>query len=182
MGLVRYLALLPQINKVGTVESLDASITEMDALEQFSGMEPIQDPCTVRCWINTHPRYKALMSSTDIYQLYGIALTNRSSFGIVISPRMEGVKALCVHLTDEGFNWIDNFVNYLNRTEKNLKDYKSKVISFVDECSRDMKFYCQIPFTISYDECQLLDFWSNEKVVGRLTEFVSSNVSDHCWI
>ena len=67
-GTIRWLALLPQINEVHTVTSRDEGPTEFDAVNRFSELEPSSERGThvLRCWIHTHPRFKAFMSSTDI--------------------------------------------------------------------------------------------------------------------
>jgi hypothetical protein len=58
--------------------------------------------CT-RCWIQTHPKFLAFVSSTNVCQLHGCACQNRHSFAVVISPRRDGLKMLCVHLTRAEF-------------------------------------------------------------------------------
>jgi len=105
-GDVKYLYIMPQINEVCSVQNLDGPISELDAVQQFSSMEPQHDEWVIRCWIHTHPRHKAFMSESDIFQLYSYARTNRKSFGIVISPKEEGIKVLCVHLTRYRFENI----------------------------------------------------------------------------
>ncbi len=74
-GIINCLALLPQINRVGSVSSRDDGPTEFDAIQRFCEMDPHDGSrlFCARCWIHTHPRFKAFMSSTDICQLYGCA-------------------------------------------------------------------------------------------------------------
>ena len=117
-GVIKYLALLPQTNQYGDVSSREDGPTEIDAIHKFSELEPLnRDGHYIpRCWIHTHPCFKAFISATDMSQLYGGACQYRHSFGIVLSPRAEGVKTLCVHLTDDGFEEIGRFCN--EATEK----------------------------------------------------------------
>jgi len=87
-GVIRYLALLPQHNRVSSVEDWAGDITELNAVEAFAaGDHRPGDGYIQRCWIHTHPRFKAFMSSIDIFQMFLNTKTNPSSFGIVISPR-----------------------------------------------------------------------------------------------
>ena len=84
-GVIKYLALLPQVNEVDT----------LTAIEKFcqKTRQPV-DACIPRCWIHTHPMYKGFMSSTDLYQLCGNYCQNPESFGIALPPRKEGLKVL----------------------------------------------------------------------------------------
>jgi len=142
-GAIKYLALLPQRNKVSTVTSqaenkedelppeiatperrivmVEAAVnavmgaliirtitsawktSEFDAVDIFEKLDLKfrSETYISRCGIHTHPRFKAFMSSLDIYQLYGMTQQNPRSFGIVLSPRGEGLKALCVHLAQD---------------------------------------------------------------------------------
>jgi len=87
-GVVSYLALLPQHNRVSSVEDRAGDITELNAVEAFAaGDHRPGDGYIQRCWIHTHPRFKAFMSSIDIFQMFLNTKTNPSSFGVVISPR-----------------------------------------------------------------------------------------------
>ena len=78
---------------------------------KFAQIEQRSEPGAYvpRCWIHTHPRFKAFRSSTDIIQLFGCACQNPHSFGIVIFPRGEGLKVLCVRLTSAGFEKIQGY-------------------------------------------------------------------------
>jgi len=124
-GVISLLAFLPQVNEVTTVyarEIMDDAEsrtlpTELDAFDLFRSLVPpnSQGFYASRCWIHTHPRPKAFMSSVDLVQLYNLMLFNPDSFGIVISPRQEGIKMLCVHLTEEGKNQIATFYSEARR-------------------------------------------------------------------
>jgi len=102
-GVVNYLAKLPQTNTPTNVTSRDPGVTELDSVQRMEAMNPQASPFVPRCWIHTHPRWRAFMSATDIFQLYLCACQFHLSFGIVISPRVKGLKVLCVHLTEIGF-------------------------------------------------------------------------------
>ena len=43
------------------------------------------------------------------------------------------------------------------------------------------KFYCQVPFDISSEPCQVLDLRGKE-VVHQLRDFIISGKADECWI
>ena len=67
-GIINCLALIPQVNKVSFVSSRDDGPTEFDAIQRFCGMDPHDGYglyCT-RCWIQTHPRFLAFVSSTNV--------------------------------------------------------------------------------------------------------------------
>jgi len=109
---------------VGTVYSRDGDITELNAVKSFHRLERTNpdDYCS-RCWIHTHPRFKSFMSRTDIMQLYYNACLNRNSFGIVLSPREEGVKALFVALTDFGFEKVAELTKEARQLHANELEY-----------------------------------------------------------
>ena len=86
-GVIKYLAILPQLNTPTNVTSRDSGTTEFDATEKLKGIEPDQPQFIKRCRIHTHPRWRAFMPATDIFQLYLCGCLFRQSFGIVISPR-----------------------------------------------------------------------------------------------
>lgn len=99
-GDLQYLVMPPQ---VGNAFNRENGTTEFVALQSFCSSDPGKNPDNfiMRCWIHTHPMLHAFMSSQDIVQLYYLRREDDNSFGIVLSPRREGVKALCVHLTDK---------------------------------------------------------------------------------
>jgi len=100
-GPIRHLVILPQVNKVSTVYDAPYSVVSGQDIrtalaKKDSERELTVDPqkYKVRCWIHTHPRFNAFMSSLDIHQLYANATYLSASFGIVISPRIKGLKLL----------------------------------------------------------------------------------------
>jgi len=88
-----------------------------------------------------HPIFDAFMSLEDIFQLYWLRKQDYHSFGIVLSPRRNGVKALCVHLTDNGFEMMKNYEACAK------EDFKEYAVSRIE--SSMQTFYCQIPFQMS---------------------------------
>jgi len=183
-GVIKYIALLPQRNRVSSVEDSLGEVTELDAVNQFSLQDqlPSTDGYIQRCWIHTHPRFKAFMSSVDIFQLFMNARTNPRSFGIVFSPRGYGVKALCVHITKTGLSELERFYNQAlalqrERRELNVKEYVLKEIH-----SSDSKFYCQIPFILGPETCVVADLRRERDVVHQLRSFIVEGDPDDCWI
>ena len=177
-GVIKYLTLLPQRNRVGDVTDREGGPTEIDAVQKFSELDPqnIDGNYIPRCWIHTHPCFKAFMSSTDIYQLHGFACQYRHSFGIVISPRGEGLKALTVHLTEDGFEETGRYCNEAEVRGTNAKEYVTTRIH-----SSTKKFYCQIPFSTSSETCQVVDLRGKDDVISQLTESLASGDSEHYW-
>ena len=175
-GVVQYLSLTPQINEISNVTTRNSDITELNSLQRFCTIDPTKniELFKMRCWIHTHPLYKAFMSSEDIVQLYWLrkdelhdseSPSNGKSFGIVISPRQEGVKALCVHLTDEAFVRMKR---YEEIADGDLKGYlKTRLREGLENT-----FYCQIPFQISSVPCTVADVRDSEEVVGQLSSFI----------
>ena len=171
---------MPQINCVETVTSRDSDVTELNAVKSFQEMDPKRHPdlFMLRCWIHTHPRFDAFMSSTDILQMYSNACLNRHSFGIVLSPKREGVKALCVWLTEIGFVRIREW--FIEARTRNDPDERSYVVSKLS--SSTIEFYCQIPFRTSAEQCLVADLRSKEEVINQLKDFIDSGTADTCWI
>ena len=174
-GVIKYLALLPQRNTVTSVSSRSTGPTELDALERLKSLDP-KGKYIPRCWIHTHPRWKAFMSPTDIYQLYICACENRQSFGIVLSPRGQGLKALCVHLTQSGFEEVAGFCQDATTLQKDVMQH---VILRISQSPN--KFYCQIPFDVSSELCHIIDL-RGEEVIRQLCDFIVNDEADKCWI
>ena len=179
-GVIKYLALLPQITRVGSIMTRESAEHKLDAVEEFKAMAPGTRATTFvpRCWIHTHPSFKAYMSSTDLIQLYFNACLNPESFGIVLSPKLDGVKALCVRLTGEGFanmrKWFDE------AKQSGTADENEYVSLKLHEAT--IKLYSQIPFVASADSCQVVDLRSKEEVVDQLRDFIETGRPDVSWI
>ena len=87
-------------------------------------------------------QFKVFMYSLDIYQLFMNKKANPKSFGIVLSPRGHGLKALLVHLTKDGFDEVER--SY----QKGLALQRSEGITSIKGCIIDCfhelknKLYC----------------------------------------
>ena len=103
---------------------------------------------------------KAFMSSTDLFQLYLLTSINKRAFGIVISPRIEGAKVLCVRLTDNGFKIIQRLLDIAEKEKVNPFEH----VTSRTHGLRDM--YCQFEFRVTEDPCHVVDFCSQEDVLG----------------
>jgi len=176
-GVIKYLALLPQINCVSTVSSRESDITELNAVKNFHrGERGTPDDYCMRCWIHTHPRFNAFMSTTDILQLYYNACLNRYSFGIVLSPRRKGVKALVVALTDFGFRIVQNLVKRADTSkEDRLKILRENIYKYPGG------IYYQIPFETVPDACTVVDLRRRVEVTSQLQDFIDSGDADTFW-
>ena len=87
--------------------------------------------------------------------------------GIVISPRREGVKALCVRLTASGKIYLNSLRDQAMQSKKDIRDYI---------------FYYQVLFEISDESCTVIDFREKEEVISTLTRFIASGQTDTCGI
>jgi len=88
-----------------------------------------------------------------------LRLVDDNAFGIVLSPIEERVKALCVHLTDEGFRKLEQWREIAG------DDFETYVSSRINNGFDT--FYCQIPFGISPISTKVIDLRSEEEVVGQ---------------
>ena len=187
-GTIKYLLLLPQENAVDSVHSrrLCSSkhnpndVTFADFMKEMQKYEPQRFGAPVqRCWLLTHPRDTPLLSLREIYKLYTMVCHNRKFFAIVFSPKQEGLKAICVQLTTDGFSAI---ARYEQRAQKQGDDdearIKQKVIEFMT--SADVDFYTQRPFTVADLPCYVVDMRGDE-VIQQLTDFVDSRKADKTW-
>ena len=175
-GIIKYLALLPQECTHGGVVSRDDGPTDVDVMQRLHELEPgkTDREFIPRCWIRTHPCFKALMSTTDLLQLSAFAWHDPNSFGIVLSPRLEGVKALCVHLTRFGLEMIKAYQTEPLDAHESRRDRVSTRIF-----DSTLKYYCQIPFVISFESCVVIDLRNGEDVVSQINaELARGNVSN----
>ena len=127
-------------------------ISEYNAIQKFNEKEPENDENRyyLRCWIHKHPRFKAYMSSTDLFQLYLVTKTNKRAFGIVISPRDEGPKALCVRLTKSGFKTMEKLFSDAEKEKVNAFEYVTSHIHGLSD------LYCQFDFRVTDDPCTVV--------------------------
>jgi len=151
---------------------------EIDAMKKFAEAEKPNsyEGYIPRCWIYTHPRGKACMSSEELYQLYLRSKTSRNFFTIVLAPRDDGVKALCVQLTEAGFNEIEQYCKEAKAKHQGIKEY---VIHHIDQST--VKFYYQIPFIVSYELCQVVDLRNGDDVIRQISRSLTSGRAGNCW-
>ena len=180
-GVIKYLAIFPQINKVNTVEDVPSELTGFDAITEFQGHDhDTTSDYFQRCWIHTHARHRPYMSHLDIYQMYRCEESGPAfSFGMVISPRIEGLKVLAVRLTKAGREEIQRYV----------KEFQEKKPSgteavFVQERINisPTKFYYQVPFTLSQDSSFVADYRNKQDSLNCLKKCISGTNADYYWL
>ena len=91
------------------------------------------------------------------------------SCGIVISPRTEGIKLHCAHLTESGYQKVERLSKEAVSKKENVREQFLTSIA-----NSDMKFYSQIPFGISADPYHVVDLRSSSEVTTQLTDFILS--------
>jgi len=182
-GVVKYLAIMPQENYQSSVQDARACPTEEEVISGFEALDPgIHGRLRCVCWIHTHAKYYAYMSALDIIQLYYLANRNPRSFGIVLSPKHKGLKALCVRITQEG---IDRYESICQEYDQLRQPGRESLLSFaVRRINEDSttKYYCQIPFQLVDDPCVVLDWRTEEQVRVQLNNFLDSDEADASWI
>ena len=152
--------------------------TELDAVAEFSvhNQRDDIDGYIQRCWIHTHPRFKAFMSSVDIFQLFMNTRANPKSFGIVISPRGYDIKLLCVHITKTGLRELEEYYTQAVQTkqlmEREGKEFNVQQFVIDQIRSSDNKFYCQIPFRVVGVPCFVADLRDERDVLRQLTKLI----------
>ena len=186
-GTIKYLVLLPQEATPCSVESKPLKsrkhepddLTVADVQQRLQRFGPAErEGCFIQsCWLLTHPRSTVFLTEKEIYKLYlrTKAATNKQMFAIVLSPRNEGLKAICLRLTKTGFNSIDKAVK---RAQKQRKDPEKEVL----ECMPSFPpgLLCQIPFTVACITCDVLDLRGDE-VIAQLKRFIDDRSADKNW-
>ena len=203
-GVIKYLAILPQINKKDTVyddPSMPSDLSMLDAYEFFQAHYPSstgEDYCA-RCWIHIHSRHQAYMSHINIYQMFMLEKGNYS-FSLVISPRYDGLKMLAVRLTEAGRREIQAYTDEVVARNKEIegRNKERKERGEPDEALEKLenaanyvqgridasstKFYYQVPLSLSDDPCVVVDFRDKEQVVKRLKTCVARKEYDYHWL
>ena len=119
------------------------------------------------------------MSPTDIIQLFMLNQQYPNLFAVVLSPREEGLKALCVRLTKAGRNKVRDY--FLMEGDSPLDRAIEHVRQRISDSAEE--FYCQIPFILSEEEsCQVVDLRDEHEVIGQLRHFIISGNADDCWV
>jgi len=175
-GVLKYLALLPQINEEYSVKPSEAELHTDPQTEfcQREGLDPQQFFC--RCWLHTCPNGGVGMSASDIYRMY----KNRHMFAIVISPINEGLKALCLKLTEEGYNDILGFesellVSHLYTTET----VREKVVERIGDS--DTEYIMEIPFQLVLGDCQVVDLRLKTEITAQISKHITEKSSLKIW-
>lgn len=102
---------------------------------------------------------------------------------MVISPRADELKVLAVRLTEAGTKEITQYVeefrkkNVDTENQGNEEEYVKSQIN-----ASSTKFYYQVPFSLSQDQCVVIDLREKEQVLQRLKEFVAAGKSDYFWL
>ncbi len=97
------------------------------------------------------------------------------SFGIVISPRVPGIKALAVCLTKSAKAHLDFL-----RQDAVAKKLDVGVHTR-SNLLRDTKYYYQVPFEASPELCTVVDFRTPNEMVSQLSRFIVNDKADTCW-
>jgi len=94
ISVIKYLVLiLPQLNEPETVTTDPNAPSDRQVFDTLKQKDPkaADESFFGRVWIHTHPRWRAFMSSIDIFQIYMCEKFCGCMLGIVISPRGPGV-------------------------------------------------------------------------------------------
>jgi len=144
-GSIRYLVFPEQQNNVNSVVP-QKSRFDARVMEEFQKIEPNKTGTFLkRCVLIAHPGNSACLSREELRQVYCIMHRAESPFALVIAPRAEGPKALCIHLTPTGCTIL------------------SKDIHVSSEVSPS-PLCCQIPFTVVDDmPCRVVDLLIHKK-------------------
>jgi len=176
-GVIEYLAVLPQLNQQTSVKTHEPSPDPRSFFCQYDGITDYSR-YSRRCWLHTNPNGKACMSPEDIYRMF----KNGCNFAVVISPINQGVKALCVRLTDLGRNTIRSFegVDVLDELDQQLGPLDEKqIIEKIENSSH--KFYTQIPFDLVLGECHVVDYRSKEEISSQICEHLKDKEKFEFW-
>ena len=124
------------------------------------------------CLIITHPTSSVFLSESDIVDLYKETCRIRNSFCIVLSPRSEGMKILCVQLTDEGFNEIKRLEEQTGSCLVYCKEYTAFMLEKKLSQS-DFIFYRQISCRLLSCPCFYHDFHEKDETQDEIRRFYS---------
>jgi len=153
-NIIKYLGILPQEIINGDVSVINQDENEKSLLKLLSK----QLPPTTRinkamcCLIITHPTSNIFLTEMEIAQLYLHTRNNSKCFGIVISPRNTIPNMLCVKLTKEGFDKINEFEQQFLLSPKYSDCFLSCYLALLIKAS-DFNFYSQIPCAINDEPC-----------------------------
>jgi len=164
---------------------MSSPVTLWNAVERFRAEEgsSVDVEYVPRFLKHTHPRCRAFLSSTDLYQLYSLQKNDKNYFAIVISPRKYGQKILCVHLTQDGLREIERHCNDAIKLAPSTDDGKWQrhcIQSHID--TTRVKLYCQIPFKGCEDSTHVVDLRTAEEVQVQLHDYIGqADMSEEDW-
>ena len=87
------------------------------------------------------------------------------------------MKALCVHLNKDDFNTVKAFCSEARYKNLNMTEHAITCIQR-SRCSS----YCQIPFSVCDEPCQVVDLRPSAEVTQQLINFICSGEADVCWV
>jgi len=153
-------------------------------MEVFGGDNTMDGyiPC---CYLLTHPRHSVFLSAEEILQLYDHTLLNPRSYAIVLSPRNEGVKALCVRLTQDGFRMIEEYYEEGLTVSSSYRDVALFVAGRINQArehDQTAPFYCQVEFRMTHDPCIVAHLRDERDEMGQLTHFIREGNAEVLWI
>ena len=177
---VNFIGILPQQSSGST-----SAVTEQEAqmktlFKGFSEQNPSQGrrKYTMRCLLITHPTSDPFLTSKEIAQLFQYTCSNDKCFAIVISPRNNGLKALCAKLTDEGFGKLKEFEEIFNSSSTADESFKLLYLKKHIETT-GFNYYRQIPCRLMAEPCFFYDSRDFTSVIRQVKEFAFSDDADY---
>ncbi len=184
-GAVKYIVILPQESTVDSVNSKRLKdrkdspddLSHIDVINAIQEREPRRlEKIIQRCWLLTHPRGSVFLNEDELLKLYEYTRKNKHFFAIVLSPKRNGLKALCLHLTRDGFNKIEKYKSTAIDKELDPKRFIADKMLLSKHT-----FYCQIPFIVTETKSTVFDYRGDE-VLSQLTDFINSRKQDKTWV
>ena len=175
-GPVTYLCTIPFGREKSTTAGSDIYNHKKIFSDCFGGSSSCPPRFVTRCWIITHPTSSVFLSSEEIVQLYDHTLQDKQCFCVVLSPRNDGMKMLCVQLTTKGFKTIKKFQEDLERDPSFNESTRRAFLSLCVSGS-DVDFYRQIRCSFSQDPCEVCDV---RKTTEEIAEIKHTALSPGC--
>jgi len=172
-GPVRYLGIIPFDREISTAAGLDECNHEEIFIKCFGEAYSCSPRFVTRCWIITHPTSSVFLSSEEIVQLYDHTVQDEQCFCVVLSPRNDGMKMLCVQLTTKGSKEIKKFQNQLKGNPLFNDSTRRAFLSHYVSCS-DVDFYRQIRCSFSKDPCEISDIRDTAEEITKIKHTASS--------
>ena len=175
VGKIRYLAVFPQVNELQSVYDINKRQYEIlfrQFLLEKEHCTETSGACVMRCWIITHPTSEVFLEPREIIQLYKYSRPKNNCFCIVLSPRSDGIKIICLRLTNKGFNHIQS---YKQESERKYPSDEASQMAYllVHVTESDFVFYRQIPCETVQDCCYYCDYRNHQKDISKIKAFIS---------